>query len=163
MRVERIMTREVAACHPGDTLDQAARIMWERDCGCVPVLSDDGMPHALGVLTDRDICMCAHFQGRSLRDLRVSDAMPNHGRLLTVKVDDSVLDAQALMQEGRVRRLLVVDDGGKLVGMLSLADLAREAARGRGRKRPDVRGADVAAVLASICEPTAHHEPVVTA
>src|SRR4051812_38042425 len=72
MRVGELMTRDVATCGPGDSLARAAKIMWDRDCGVVPVLDPKG--HVIAMLTDRDICMAAWSKGAPLSDLRVGDA-----------------------------------------------------------------------------------------
>ncbi len=62
MKVEERMTREVDTRAPEDSLDTAGRIMWERDCGCVPVVERDanGAARVVGMLTDRDVCMARH-------------------------------------------------------------------------------------------------------
>ena len=75
MKVEDLMTRSVGTCRPTDTLSSAAQLMWERDCGCVPVVSDDGSNRVVGMLTDRDICMAAHFRGASPGALPVGQVM----------------------------------------------------------------------------------------
>jgi CBS domain-containing protein len=121
--------------------------MWDYDCGCIPVCAGAGVGQPIGVVTDRDICMCALFQGKPLRELRVSDAMAK--QLLTCRPEDSLEKAEKAMQAAHIRRLPVVDDEGGLVGMLSLADLARAAARDR-RKLSE---GEVNMTFAAICEP----------
>ena len=69
MKVEDVMTKDVASCGPDDVLAVPARVMWEHDCGMVPVVDAD--KKVLGVLTDRDICMSALIEGKSLHDLLV--------------------------------------------------------------------------------------------
>src|SRR5262245_1269543 len=70
MRVEQLMTRTVQTCTPSDCLERAAGIMWDHDCGALPVTSADGEePRVVGMLTDRDVCMAAYTQGRALRDI----------------------------------------------------------------------------------------------
>jgi CBS domain-containing protein len=63
-QVQQVMTMSVYSCHVNDHLGTAAKLMWEHDCGVVPVVNDDG--RAIGMLTDRDICMAAFTQGRVL-------------------------------------------------------------------------------------------------
>src|SRR5687767_6253206 len=70
VKIEDIMTRDVRACSPTDTLATAAQIMWENDCGAVPVVDAD--ERIVGIITDRDLAMAAHLQGVALRDSRVS-------------------------------------------------------------------------------------------
>jgi len=67
MKVEQIMTRIVHTCSENDTLNRAAQLMWENDCGCVPVIhGGNGSGAVVGVVTDRDVCMGAYTQGRLL-------------------------------------------------------------------------------------------------
>lgn len=117
--VGEMMTAEVVTCRASDTLNRCAQIMWEGACGCVPVVDDDGRPTS--VITDRDVCMAAYIQGRPLSEIAVSSAMSK--RLLAVNVTDTVSAAEAVMRRHGVRRLLVVDRAGTLVGVLSLDDI----------------------------------------
>jgi CBS domain-containing protein len=150
MQVKQIMTRDVKSVHPGDDLDGAARILWENDCGCVPVIDDAS--RVLGMLTDRDICMAAYFQGRPLREIEVRTAMSKS--VYSAKPEDALVSAEGMMQARQVRRLPVVDAAGMLAGLLSLNDLARAAARERqGRGRKEMSDAEVSATLASVSEP----------
>jgi CBS domain-containing protein len=59
VKVEQIMTKAVSSCGPDDTLNDAARIMWERDCGFVPIVEGGASRRVEGIVTDRDICMAA--------------------------------------------------------------------------------------------------------
>jgi CBS domain-containing protein len=95
--------------------------------------------------------MSALFQGKPLQDLRVSDAMAK--RLLTCSPSDAVGAAERKMREARIRRLPVVDREGTLVGMISLADLAQEAAREQAAPRKEITESEVGDTLAAICEP----------
>ena len=77
MRVQDLMAREVHSCQAEDSLETAAQRMWDHDCGCIPVCmrGNDDASKMIGVITDRDICMHALFQGMALGDLHVRDAM----------------------------------------------------------------------------------------
>jgi len=150
MQVNEIMTREVQSCRPDDSLERAAQLMWDHDCGCVPVCdSSNGINRAVGVITDRDICMGALFQGKPLRDLRVRDAMAQ--QLLSCQPQHSLEQAARAMRDARVRRLPVVNDQGALIGMLSLADIAREAAAEQSQPKREVTEFEVNDTLAAIC------------
>lgn len=153
MRVEELMTRPVQSCRPDDSLEQAAQFMWERDCGSIPVCSTDGQTQVIGMITDRDVCMCAYLQGKTLRELKVSDAIAEQ-QLRACRASDSVSEAENAMREVRVRRLPVLDAQGALVGMLSLADIAREAIREQKQSEREITEADVNDTLAAICEPS---------
>lgn len=123
MRTEEWMTRAVKSCRPDDTLAVAARLMWDEDCGCCPVVDEDF--RCIGMITDRDICMAALLQGGTLHTLRVDKAMSRE--LIACAPTDSLEVAAHRMQFHRVRRLPVLDRDGILVGILSINDLARGA------------------------------------
>jgi CBS domain-containing protein len=146
MNVGQVMTRDVRACHPDDALSRAAQIMWEADCGCVPVVDQGGRPTAM--LTDRDMCMAAYTRGRRLDDLVVSDVVS--GRLISVRQDDAVATAEQLMREYQIRRLPVVDASGRLVGILSLNDLVR---RTHGGKHLAASPEGIVKTLAAVSQP----------
>ncbi|MEO8179651.1 MAG: CBS domain-containing protein [Deltaproteobacteria bacterium] len=120
--VGSIMTRNVVSCSGNDTLHRAAQIMWERDCGAVPVVDATG--RAVGLITDRDLCMAAYTRGRPLSAINVSSLLS--GKLHTCAASTSLDEAVSRMRAQRIRRLVVVDPKDqRLIGMLSLADLAR--------------------------------------
>lgn len=120
-RVEEIMSKATYSCHPDDPLNSVAQLMWEHDCGCLPVV--DGLSHVVGIITDRDVCMAAYTQGRSLSEIPVSRAYTRDVK--TCKKDEPLSRAEDTMTQAQVRRLPVVDDNGALVGLLSLSDLAQ--------------------------------------
>jgi CBS domain-containing protein len=151
MLVQQLMTKEVQTCRPEDTLERAAQLMWDHDCGCLPVCRNNHASHTVGVITDRDICMCAFFQGKSLQELCVQDAMAKNVQACAPA--DSLDVAEKTMRAARIRRLPVVDEQEMLVGMISLADLAREAAREQPKKQPQITETEVGDTLAAICEP----------
>jgi CBS domain-containing protein len=152
MFVEQVMTPVVSICQPDDSLRQAAQLMWDNDCGCIPVCAGDGYPRVLGVITDRDICMAALFQGKPLADITVVDAISGQ-ELKVCHADDQVGDASQLMREAKVRRLPVVDASGSLLGMISIADLAREAERQHPLPDREITDTQVSDTLAAICTP----------
>ena len=152
MQVEQLMTKQVKSCNPEDTLDRAAHLMWEGDCGCLPVCTSNGVNRVVGVITDRDICMSALFQGKPLHDLHVSDAMAK--KLMACSARDALSDVESTMRRARVRRLPVIDDRGALIGIIALADLAREAVREHGATNKSVNEAHVGDTLAAICVST---------
>ena len=147
--VQELMTRDVQTCGPDDMLDVPARIMWDHDCGCIPVV--DQSAHVVGMITDRDICMATYTQGMALEAMRVSNAMSRE--VWACHPEDTVGVAEKIMQEHRVRRLPVLAMDGHLVGILSLNDLAREAAREHVPPRREVGPEGLVETLATICEP----------
>lgn len=120
MKVRELMTSLVHSCSPQDSLTQAARMMWDHDCGALPVVDRNGKVGAM--ITDRDICMAAYTRGERLSDLRVADSMSKS--LVSCSPDDELSIAAARMAEHRVHRLPVIDTDGKLSGILSLNNIA---------------------------------------
>jgi CBS domain-containing protein len=118
-----VMSRTVATCRESDSLGRAARLMWEQRVGCIAVVDDARRP--LGVITDRDVCMGAYTQGRRLDEITVAVAMSRPARSCSVMA--TVEEAERLMSEHAVRRLVVVDREGRVCGLLSLDDVARAA------------------------------------
>jgi len=151
MNVEQIMTKDVATCGPDDTLNEAARIMWERDCGFVPIAEPGPTRRLVGIVTDRDLSMAAYTRGRSLGEIRIGDVMSTGVR--SCKAADDLAAAEATMRGAQVHRLPVVDDADQLLGVISLADIAREAAREAGSKRQEVTVAEIRETLAAIRQP----------
>lgn len=147
MKVNDVMTKDVATCGSGDSLNRAAQIMWERRCGCVPVLEDG---RVVGLLTDRDVCMAAYTQGRRIDDIAVATAMSRPA--ITCEASDDVDVAQDLMMGHGVRRLLVVGPEGALQGLISLDDIARSGAAWDGRGGIDLE--QVALTLGEISRRT---------
>lgn len=123
MRVRDVMTTLVHTCRPQDSLDTAARLLWEHDCGSLPVVDGNGKVGAM--ITDRDICMAALLRGKSLHELRVADCMSKS--LAACKVDDDLATAGKRMAEHQVHRLPIVDGDGRLAGIVSLNDLVSAA------------------------------------
>ncbi|MGH7458687.1 MAG: CBS domain-containing protein [Longimicrobiaceae bacterium] len=118
MRVREVMTETPATCTPDDTVQHAADLMKEHNCGAIPVAEGD---RPVGVITDRDIAVRAVAQGKG-PGTSVREAMTSH--VVTCSPDDDVSVAERLMAEKKLRRL-VVDENGRCVGVVAQADLAR--------------------------------------
>ena len=137
------MTRGAKTCRHNDTLDIAARLMWDFDIGSVVIVDDS--EQVVGIVTDRDTCMAAYLQGQPLQRIPCKVAMSNH--VVTCHPNDADHAVAALMAKHKIRRIPVVDDTMKPIGMVSLNDLAIAMTRG-----PDVPAQEVAGTLAAICE-----------
>ena len=136
-----LMTENPATVTPETTAREAARLMEQHDCGSLPVC--DGISGRLvGVITDRDISIRGVAQGRP-PETPVSELMS--GNPQTVGEDDSLDRVEEVMARHQVRRVPVVDESGRVIGVVAQADLAREL-RAVGRK-------DFGEVLESISEP----------
>jgi Ala-tRNA(Pro) deacylase len=151
LRVKDLMTRDVASCHAQDPLSVAARLMWNADCGVIPVLEPDG-DRVVGMITDRDICMAAFFQNRAPAAISVAQAMSN--ALYVCSPSDSVAHAEDILRAHQIRRLPVVTPDGHLEGILSLADIVRRVEPNPDR-RPVSAAQDITSTLGEICQPRA--------
>lgn len=154
MRIDELMTQDVCTCRQDDSLERAAQLMWEHDCGCLPVCISNGATRVVGLITDRDVCMCALFEHKPLSELRVSQAMSKD--VEACKPGDSISAAEKLMARTQIRRLPVLDEQDALVGIVSLSDLAREAERETAEAQPQISEMEVGDTLAAICHPTAN-------
>jgi len=150
-RVAEVMSKEVASCHMNDSMNRAAQLMWEHDCGCIPVV-DDGS-RVVGIITDRDICMAAYTQGKSLKELPVSLACSSD--VQTCRTIDTLARAEELMTHAQVRRLPVVDPMGVLVGLVSMSDLAHHTKSTADK----LAQRTLAAVLEAVTRRRHAHEP----
>ncbi|MET3664309.1 CBS domain-containing protein [Caulobacter sp. 1776] len=121
MKVSDAMTSQVSVARPTDTIRDVAQVMARVESGVVPVVDNDKV---VGVVTDRDIVLRVVAEGRSF-DSPISEAMSD-GEVLSVKEDDILADATAKMASNQVRRLVVLNDAGKLTGILSLGDVAKD-------------------------------------
>jgi CBS domain-containing protein len=147
MRVDQLMSKPVITCSIDDHLHSAAQLMWEHDCGAIPVVNPEG--RLVGIVTDRDICMAAYTQGNAPQAIPVSTAMARDVR--SCCAGDSVEVAEQLMREGQIRRIPIVDDEGHPIGLVSLHDITRKVAR--AKKRNGAPDREVVNTLAAICEP----------
>lgn len=154
MNASDLMTTAVQSCRADDNLQRAMQIMWDHDCGVVPVV--DRHNQVIGMITDRDVAVAAYTQGLALWQIPVSTAMAKqvHG----VRDTDSLDMVEDLMRRVRVRRVPVLDGQGKLRGIISLNDLARHVHRGGSRKTDGLRADSIAQTMAAVCEP--HAKPV---
>jgi CBS domain-containing protein len=123
IRIGALMAEPLHVCSAEDSLARAAQIMWDADCGAVPVVGADGC--LCGIITDRDICMAAYTKGIAPGSIRIADVMSRH--VHSCSAEDSLEHAIARMADARVRRLPVVSTEGRPIGMISLADIARSA------------------------------------
>lgn len=146
MIVEQCMSKSPRVCTPADTLSSVARLLWEHDLGALPVV--DGAGALVGMITDRDVCMAAYTSGLPLHATSVGRHMSRTIFSIGAKADSA--KAAELMKSRKVRRIPVVENG-RLVGMVTLSDLARTA--GKNGKLRGLDLAEVGEVLASVCEP----------
>lgn len=148
MKVKDVMTSRPVACAPATTLAVAAQLMFEGDCGVLPVTSDEKL---VGVVTDRDLFIALGTSNRTASELTVGEVMVP--RVWTCGPEEDVRVALAMMKDRRIRRVPVVDRGDRLLGIVSMNDLVLAAG-----PKLDVRSDAVMEALQEIC---AHHQPLV--
>lgn len=127
MKIRDIMTADVTRLAPQDSCREAARLMAACDCGCIPVADDDKL---VGVVTDRDIAVRLVAQGRHA-DTPAREIMTD--RILYCYEDQDIAEVAANMSEQQVRRFPVVSRDKRLVGIVSLGDIALKNQRNAGR------------------------------
>lgn len=122
MKISEVMTREVATVSPDQTAQEAASFMLKGDAGSIPVTEGEKL---IGMITDRDIAVRGVARGHGpetpVRELMTSG-------LICARIDDDITDVATKMSEAQVRRLPVIDESERLVGIVSLGDLSRETA-----------------------------------
>jgi CBS domain-containing protein len=121
--------------------------MWDRDCGAIAVVRSDG--RLAGMLTDRDVCMAALTQGRPLNEILVHTAMSKH--LVAGHPDQTVAEIEQVMADKQLRRIPIVDNDSKPIGIVTLNDLAIESVQPDTRMKHSL--AKIAHTLAAICRP----------
>jgi CBS domain-containing protein len=120
--VRDVMTARPRCAAPDTPLTEVAQLMETQDVGAIPVLDGERLA---GMITDRDIVMRAIAKGKDPRGMATEEI--SSGELVTVGPDHDLSEALQLMAQHQVRRLPVVDDENRLVGMVSQADIALEA------------------------------------
>lgn len=148
MKIEQLMTRQVVTCGPNDSLARAAQLMWEKDCGVLPVIDDSKL---VGILTDRDICMAASFTGSPLGQLPVRETMTKQVHFCAP--EDSFEKVAALLAAHQIHRMPVIDGAGKIAGVVSLNDLAREAQVQQDRKIKESHVKQIEETLVAVAKP----------
>ena len=120
MDIRSGMTPNPACCTQGTTLQEAARLMLENDCGQIPVM--DGARQPIGVITDRDIAIRGVAQGFDPATTTVGECMT--APVLTVQEDRPLEDCCQMMEQAKIRRVVVVDGRGGISGIVAQADIA---------------------------------------
>lgn len=150
MKVKEIMTPNAKAIWLTESLADAARLMWENDCGVLPIIKDGRK--VIGVITDRDICMAIAMRDTNPSGVSVEEVMT--GRVYAANSEDDVGQGLQAMQEHKVRRLPVINSEGELEGILSMNDIVLNAKRSDVAVSDSINYDDVMETLQAICEHT---------
>ena len=130
MKVKEVMMGTPYTCRRENNLGEAAELMWKGNCGFLPITGADNQ--VCGVITDRDICIALGTRNKLAGAVTAGEVTA--GKLYACSPEDEIHVALLTMQEGRVRRLPVIDSDGKAVGVLSMDDvLLRAEPSGSGR------------------------------
>jgi CBS domain-containing protein len=143
MKVKELMSTDVKTVREDADVSTATKLMWDGDCGIVPVVNDDRQ--VIGVVTDRDICIAAATRSMNPNHIRVGDVMSR--TVFTVPESDDARQALSALKDRRVRRLPVVDRQRRLVGVISLSDLV---ARAECKRDADIPGEEFLDALKAI-------------
>lgn len=145
MKANELMTKGPACVGPSDSVQRAAQLMEEHDCGCIPVVETSGSHRVVGVITDRDIALRGVARGRT-SDSMVRDLMTKD--VASCAPESDVDQVTRVMADRQIRRVLILNADGGCAGIVAQADLARAAER-----RGDVSEHEVARVVERISEP----------
>jgi CBS domain-containing protein len=127
MKVQDVMMRTPASCSPETNLGAAVEILWNRNCGMLPII--DPQQKVVGVVTDRDLCVALGTRNRLPGDINVSEVAS--GNVYSCRPEDDIHLALETMGKQKVRRLAVVNKTGALEGILSMDDVVLHAEAGR--------------------------------
>lgn len=153
MKVKEVMTTDAKAIWITESLADAAKEMWENDCGVLPIIKDGRK--VVGMITDRDICMAAAMRDRNPSAISVEEVM--NRAVYAAEPEEDVERALQTMREHKIRRLPVLNLEGELQGIVSMNDIVLKA-RERNGKQPSIAYADVVKTYQAICE---HPVPIV--
>ena len=126
-RARDLMSSNVVTIHPNDTVQHAARLMRDSDCGAIPVVDWQG--RMIGMVTDRNITVRIVASGSDIRNAQVQDCMTDE--VFACHENDSIQSCIDSMKRHQIRRLVVVDNQNRVMGIISQGDIAQYAQRNR--------------------------------
>lgn len=137
MKVREAMTSDPACCLTTDSAQRVAAILRKLNVGSIPVVTDHESRKLIGIITDRDLCCSVVANGLDPQSTPIEKAISMNP--VACREGENLDDCERLMQERQVRRIPIVDDDGRVIGIVSLADLAL-------KDRPEKVGKTVAEV-----------------
>ena len=147
-RVKEIMTPNPKAIWLTESLADAAHMMWQNDCGVLPVIKNGR--NVIGMITDRDICMAVAMRDAHPSTISVEEVIT--GEVYSVNPEDDLTHALEAMQEHKIRRLPVVNDQGELEGILSMNDVVVKAKTAEDEAHTSIGYDDVVKTYQAICQ-----------
>jgi CBS domain-containing protein len=149
MKVKELMSTTPYCCQPETNLGAATELMWNGNCGFLPVVGSDGK--VFGVVTDRDMCIALGTRNRLPGDITVSQVITSQKLFYCCPEDDVHVALQA-MQTGRVRRLPVITHAGAFAGIVSMDDILLKAEPMSVGKQPELSSDEVVRTYRAITE-----------
>lgn len=149
MKVQDVMMRTPATCSGETNLGAAVEILWNRNCGMLPIV--DSQQKVVGVVTDRDLCVALGTRNRLPGDIRVSEVAS--GNIYSCRPEDDIHAALETMAKQKVRRLAVVNKTGALEGILSMDDVVLHAEAGGASRTTELSHAEVVDTLRQVYGP----------
>jgi len=147
MNVKELMTRPAKSCGLESSLEQIASIMKDYDCGIIPIIKEDRT--LAGIITDRDICLATAALHQKPSDIKVQNVLG--GKVYTCSSEDDVDAALAKMHDYKVRRLPVVDEKQRLIGIISMNDILLGLPRWKGEQSQALSSAKIINAFQAIC------------
>jgi CBS domain-containing protein len=144
MKVKDVMVRTPISCTCETNLAEAVEILWNRNCGFLPIVGSDG--RVKGVVTDRDLCIAMGTRNRFPGEMVVSEVMTV--KLFSCSPDEDIHSALQTMRTNKVRRLPVIPSDGTLQGILSMDDIVYHV--GDGKKTSELSYEDIVGTLKGI-------------
>lgn len=151
MMIKDLMHEGAITCHRQDSLESIGALMWNEDCGAVPVLDDEGK--VVGMVTDRDIAMAAVLKHRPLWEISAGELVEGK-HLYSCSPEDDVHSVLRNMGTHRIRRMPVVDADQRIQGIVATKDLVEHIRASASKAKGDEVSADEAiGILQEICKP----------
>lgn len=148
MKVKELMSASPSYCQLETNLGSATELMWNANCGFLPVEAEDGK--VIGVLTDRDICVALATRNRLAGEVTVGEVMSD--KLYSCDPDDEIHIALQTMKESNVRRLPVIAKNGTLVGVVSMDDIMLHAEPTSMGRHPELSNDEVVRAYRAIAQ-----------
>jgi CBS domain-containing protein len=120
-----VMTKDPVCCLPSDLAAKAARLMKSENIGSIPVIENEQTKNLVGIVTDRDLALKILAEGRPATSTTVDEVMTR--KVVTCHANDDLQKALDAMSEHQLRRIPVVDDEYRIVGIIAQADVATRA------------------------------------
>jgi CBS domain-containing protein len=146
MKIRDLMTKTAVSCGPETNLAAAGALMWDNNCGVLPVVTDGRK--LTGILTDRDMCIALATRNQQSSQLTAAEVAAK--RTVVCNPEDDIDAALEIMRTESIRRLPVVDDEGLLEGIISVDDIVLQAKKADGKETPEISYADVVETLQAI-------------